>query len=498
MTRLLHAFPGGLRLPSGKAESAASPVVPAGLPARLTLPLQQHVGSPSVPVVEPGARVRKGALLARPGSYVGMSLRAPTSGTVAEIAPRPIVHPDGIEVPAIVLEPDGADAWGEREPPMAWPDEDPLRVAERIEAAGIVGLGGAGFPTHVKLREGAASAVHTLIINGLECEPYITCDDRLLRERAAEVLEGARILAHAAQARSCVLAVKDDMIAAMAALDAAGAGGDVEIVAVPALYPAGGEKQLIRVLTGAEVPSGGLPIEVGVVMHNVATAAAVYRAVRLGEPLVSRLVTVAGAVARPGNYEVLLGTPVAYLIERAGGALARDARVVVGGPMMGVPVKELAAPVTKTANCVLVLARPAERPPLMPCIRCGACADCCPVRLQPQALFALARAGDLDGVQDLHLFDCIECGCCDYVCPSGIPLVAELHRAKAEIDVMDRLQARAHDARQRYEAHLARTAGASGGKAPEPADDTEARRAYVAAAVERVRRRRGTPGGAQR
>lgn len=486
-------FPGGLRLPGHKRASAAAALRSAGLPEHLVYPLQQHIGTPSVPVVRVGERVLKGQRIARAGSRVGMALNAASSGTVIAIDAHPIAHPGAVRVPSIVIEVDGADAWGIKDPPLEWQHADPGEVVARIESAGIVGMGGAGFPAHVKLREGIGRTVEVLVINGVECEPFISCDDRLLRDRAGEVVAGARILAHAARARRCVVAIKDDMRAAGAAVAAVAPAG-MEIVEVPGVYPAGGEKQLIGIVTGRELPATDLPIQAGVLMYNVATAAAVYRAVCLGEPLLSRLVTVSGEVAEPGNFDTRIGTPVAQLLAHAG-QRACATRIVMGGPMMGVAVHDLRAPVTKTTNCILAL-RCAPEPAAAACIRCGRCAEVCPVRLQPQELYASARAGDLDGAQDLHLFDCIECGCCAYVCPSQIPLVHYYRHAKSEIDALDEAIERGGDARRRCEAHAARAAVARGG--PEPAEDPAGRRAYVQAAVLRVQARRRRDGGGER
>ncbi|MCC7410262.1 MAG: electron transport complex subunit RsxC [Gammaproteobacteria bacterium] len=493
-TAARYDFPGGVVLPPVRGAAAEAAIVAAGLPARLVLPLQQHIGTPSVAIVTAGERVLKGQLIARSGSEVGMHVHASTSGTVAGVGAHPIAHPGAVSVPAIILDADGEDRRAEPLAPIDWVAVTPQEVQLRIAAAGVVGLGGAGFPTHMKVREGIGAAVHTLIINGVECEPGVSADERLLRERTREVLAGARILAHAVQARRCILAVKRNP--AVEAALAATADAAVAVVAVPASYPAGGEKQLILALTGIEVPSAGLPIHAGILMYNVATAAAVQRAVVHGEPLISRVVTVAGAVRRPGNFDVAIGTPVAHLLDAAGGLTDPGAVIVAGGPMMGVRVHDVRVPVTKPVNAVLALADAAMPVPALPCIRCGRCVNVCPVRLQPQALYAQARAGNLDAAQDLHLFDCIECGCCAYVCPSGIPLVHYYRYAKGEIDALDRAAARAQDARQRFEIRAARALGDDDG----PVDDngsgasSDDRRAYVAAAIERVRSRRAAAG----
>jgi electron transport complex protein RnfC len=491
---LFDRFPGGLTLDGHKADTERIPIRTAPIPERLILPLAQHVGQPSAPVISPGSRVRKGEVLARAAGYVSAALHAPTSGRVRDIGVHAVIHPGGLRLPCIEIEPDGEDRSVERAVIDKPFDLEPAVVHELIQRHGIVGFGGAGFPTHVKVREGTAHTVDTLIINGAECEPYITCDNRLLQERAAEIIAGTRILAHAVQASHSVIAIEDDMRAARAALAPACDAAGIELTLVPARYPTGGEKQLIKVLTGREVPSGGLPIQIGIVVQNVATAAAVYRAIHLGEPVTSRVLTLAGALPAPGNVEALLGTPVSALLAFAGLAPGGGMRVLSGGPMMGVRVADWSAPITKVTNCLLVepdVARPAARA----CIRCGECVTACPAGLQPQALYEFAKVSDFDAAQDYHLFDCIECGCCAYVCPSQIPLVQYYRYAKSAIEGLDEEFARAQLLRARFERHELRAARLERGvlQAPIDAPDSDAEiRAEIAAAVARSRERHGS------
>jgi electron transport complex protein RnfC len=456
----LWQFHGGLHLPGDKNASTRTPVGRAPLPAHLILPLQQHIGETATPLVKVGEHVLKGQKLAAAEGYVSVPLHASSSGTVVEIGDRPVPHPSGLKAPCIVIETDGRDSTLEMRERPAWRELQASALRNLIREAGIVGLGGAGFPSFIKLNAGPRMQVDTLILNGAECEPSITCDDMLMRERAGEVLAGADIMRHVLQARACVIGVEDNKPQAMAALrQAASQYEDIDIIAIPTLYPTGGEKQLIRVLTGKEVPSHGLPLDIGIVCHNVGTAAAVARAVLHGTPLISRIVTVSGgAVTQPGNLEVRIGTPVADLIQYCGADPDAVGQAIIGGPMMGYALHDLQAPVIKTTNCVLTRRgdelRPAPR--AMPCIRCGKCAEVCPVKLLPQQLYWYAHARDFDKTQDYNLFDCIECGCCAYVCPSHIPLVQYYRFAKTEIWQQERDKHKADIARKRHEFRLER------------------------------------------
>jgi len=503
ITRPLHRFPGGLHLPEHKAESTTLPVAAMPVPRLLVLPLQQHIGRAAKPLVAVGDRVLKGQVLAQPEGYVSVPLHASSSGTVVAIKERPIPHPSGIRAPCIVIETDGADRWIERHPEPSWREAEPAHLRERIREAGIVGLGGAGFPAHVKLDRGE-HAVELLLLNGAECEPYITCDDMLMRERATEVVSGMAIMSRALQARRNVVAIEDNKPQAIAAMRAAIAGAgwdDVEVVVVPTRYPTGGEKQLIKVITGKEVPSQGLPIHIGVVCQNVATAASVHRAIEYGEPLISRIVTVTGgAVAQPRNIEVRVGTLMSELLAFAGGTVTAPARYVMGGPMMGITLASLDLPVTKTTNCLLA-PQPgemgAEQEP-SPCIRCGACAEVCPAGLLPQQLYWHARAKEFDKAQAYNLFDCIECGCCAYVCPSHLPLVQFYRFAKSAIRTQQEEKKKADLARERHEFRQRRQAQEKAEReaklrqkrAPEAegaASPEEAKKAAIQAALERAR-----------
>lgn len=490
MTRSLYAFPGGLSLDHHMEWTCGEESLLQPLPERIVLPLRQHIGLPAAPIVNVGEKVLKGQKIAVASGYVSVPIHASTSGTVTDMGDHPVPHPAGITAPCIVIEPDGEDRWWDIRPVNEFMSVDPRRLQEVIRDCGITGLGGAGFPTHVKINEGVENAVDTLIINGAECEPYITCDDRLIQEKASYVVAGTRMIGHAVQARHRVIAVESDMPAAYAAL-AGLVGDDVELVQVPARYPAGGEKQLIQVITGKEVPSGGLAIHIGILIQNVATAAAVYRAVTRGEPVVSRYVTVAGDVPRPRNLQVLLGTPVADCLRTCGHQPAPEQRVILGGPMMGQHLRSTNVPITKTSNCILVQREPGPDREL-PCIRCGNCAEVCPIRLLPQQLYLDARADDDDAARQHHLFDCIECGCCSYVCPSHIPLVQYYRHAKSHIAAEERRRDGTDHARARFQARNDRLRDAAGSDNRDMPDPTTAvdNADYVQAAVERTRARR--------
>ncbi|QIK37819.1 electron transport complex subunit RsxC [Caldichromatium japonicum] len=462
--RPLWCFHGGIHIPDEKGLSSQCPIESVPLPERLWVPLQQHIGAPTRPLVAPGERVLKGQLIAEPQGLVSAPIHAPTSGRILAIEPHPVPHPSGLSAPCFLIEADGEETWAELPPPLLdYPQLDPGLIRERIRWAGVVGLGGATFPTHVKLNSAPDRPIHTLIINGAECEPYITCDDRLMRERALHIFEGVRIIHHLLQPRVVLIGIEDnkpEAIAAMRqALAATDMGGYTEIVAIPTLYPSGGEKQLIKILSGREVPTSSIPAQIGIVCQNVGTAAAVADAVLEGRPLISRVVTVSGrAIANPSNLEVWVGTPITHLIDQCGGYRQAPAKLICGGPMMGFKIEDSRTPIAKGTNCVLALTA-AESPdpgPALPCIRCGRCAEVCPANLLPQQLYWYARAKDLDRVQDYHLFDCIECGCCAYVCPSHIPLVQYYRYAKTEIWAREKERRKAEQTRTRHLAKQAR------------------------------------------
>jgi electron transport complex protein RnfC len=448
---------GGLRLEAHKERSTRDPIAKAAAPSIAVLPLDQHAGRPAEPAVAVGDEVAIGQPIARPAAEVSAWLHAPISGRVIAIEPRPSATQAGAPTASIVIENDGRDARHRAEPAdRDFRSMDARELREWIGRGGIVGLGGATFPTLPKLATGAHARAIALLINGAECEPYISCDEMLMRERAQDVAQGARILMHALEAGECVIAIEDDAPLAEEALRAAIAKDDAKIRlhVVPSIYPSGGERQLIAAIFGREVPFAGFPPDIGILCHNVGTAAAVARWVCDGEPLTSRIVTITGdGVAHARNLEVRIGTPIAQVIDECGGYTPRVDRLLMGGTMMGVALPSVELAVVKGTNCIVAASAMDLQPrePEMPCIRCGNCAEACPAFLLPQQLHANARAMDLGGLERYGLMDCIECGCCDYVCPSQIPLVERFREAKPTLAAHLIARDNARDARLRFE-----------------------------------------------
>lgn len=446
-------FPGGIHPPERKSPANQTPLRRLSLPEELILPLRQHIGPSGQCLVNSGDHVLKGQQLTEAKLSQGLPLHAPTSGTVTAIEERPMAHASGLPELAIVIKPDGLEDWIPLSPLPDYRQHDRATLIEKIQAAGIAGLGGAGFPTAQKLA--AQKPLHYLIINGVECEPYICADDRLMREHAVDIVAGIEILRYVSHAEHVLLAIEDNKPEAIAAMREAIDGIDeISLRIVPTKYPSGGEKQLIELLTGQQVPEGQLPPDIGLLMQNTGTAYAVKRAIIDGEPLLERVVTLTGdLMSRPGNVWALLGTPIDHVLAEGGFKTQQDARVIMGGPMMGFTLPVTSVPIIKTTNCILTPSDD-ELPPAgdeMACIRCGACADVCPASLQPQQLQWLAKAKDYDELERHDLFDCIECGACAYVCPSEIPLVHYYRKAKAEIRNIAREKAKAELARQRFE-----------------------------------------------
>ncbi|HAU5564855.1 TPA: electron transport complex subunit RsxC [Serratia fonticola] len=454
----LWDFQGGIHPPEMKTQSNGTPLSQLPLPEQFIIPLKQHIGHEGEICVSPGDHVLRGKPLTF-GSGRMLPVHAPTSGTIEAIAPHMTAHPSGLSELCIFLRADGEDRWTTLDPQpdfRALPREE---VVKRIHEAGVAGLGGAGFPTATKLR-GGLRGVKTLIINAAECEPYITADDRLMQDCAAEVLEGCRILAWVLQAERVLIGIEDNKPEAIAALkQALGGDRELQLRVIPTKYPSGGAKQLTQILTGVEVPHGGRSTDIGVLMQNVGTAWAVKRAIIDGEPITERVVTLTGeAIAQPRNVWGRLGTPVSHLLHHVGFAPGSRQMVIMGGPLMGFTLPSLNVPLVKISNCILApsASEMGNNEEEQSCIRCSACADACPAKLLPQQLFWYSQGGDHEKARAHNIDDCIECGACAYVCPSNIPLVQYYRQEKAELRAIDLEAKRTAEAKARFEARQAR------------------------------------------
>jgi len=460
-------FHGGIHPPEQKKITSEKPIRQLPLPKQLILPLQQHIGRQGDLLVKVGDKVLKGQALTQSSNPMAVPVHAPTSGTITAIKKSAIAHPSGMSELCLFIDVDGEDTWRTRAICQDFSQLSHQQIITKIANAGIAGMGGAGFPTHIKIN--TKPDINFLIINAAECEPYITADDLLIREHSAAIVDGINILNQLLNPAFILIGIEDNKPQATKALQQATKSLEkINVCVLPTKYPSGGEKQLIKLLTGKEVASGTLPISSGIVVQNIATCFAISDAVINDTPLIRRVITLTGqALAKPQNVWALLGTPVSYLLAQAGftrqeNTPVANPPVIMGGPMMGFSILNEQVPVIKTSNCILAPSK-TEMPNAfdnnaneVECIRCGQCADVCPSQLLPQELQWSAKAKDHQQLAKLNLFDCIDCGACAYVCPSQIPLVQYYRIAKAEIRQQQQLDLKAEKAKERFEARKLR------------------------------------------
>ncbi|WDE10365.1 electron transport complex subunit RsxC [Thalassomonas haliotis] len=503
-------FHGGIHPPEQKFLTNDKPIRHLPLPKQLIIPVRQHIGNGGELLVAVGDKVLKGQPLTQNSAPMTLPVHAPTSGTITDIKDSVVAHPSGLSELCVFIAPDGEDRWRERQVCDDFHELSRQEIVKKIARAGIAGMGGAGFPTHIKVNN--KPEINYLIINAAECEPYITADDLLIREHSEAIVDGIKILDHLLLPAFILIGIEDNKPEAIEALRQATKNYDkVKLCVIPTKYPAGGEKQLIKVLTGQEVPSGILPISLGIVMQNIATCFAIAEAVLNDTPLIRRVVTVSGrALSKPRNVWALLGTPVEYLLEQCGYQGGKRRHLIMGGPMMGFSLPSTQVPIVKITNCLLAPEEseiPADNKEVE-CIRCGQCAEVCPSQLLPQELQWSAKAKDYPQLQKLNLFDCIDCGACAYVCPSQIPLVQYYRVAKAEIRQLQVQELKAEKAKDRFEARKARlerekkareekhkkAAEARRAAMNKPTEEAQSAKSAVAAALARVKAKKAQAG----
>ncbi len=463
----VQSFTGGIVHRNQHKVTASHPIVACALPELFIHPIKQHIGDPCEPIVQVGERVLKGQTIAKPQGYLSVPVHASTSGTVTSIEEHTIPHPSGLGLISIYIKPDGLDEVDESLHPLPnYRSVDAVELRERVRQAGIAGLGGAVFPTFIKLVRDQKNPIETVILNGIECEPWLTCDHQLMIEKAHEIISGLDIILHAVDASKGIIAIEDNKLDAVKVIEKTladmGLNESVEVRVLPTRYPQGGEKQLIQAVTGKEVPAGGLPLHIGILSTNVGTSKAVYDAVCLGEPLTERIITVSGdAVPKPANMSVRLGTSMHFLLKQCGVESFDGIKVLHGGPMMGELLSTDDVPVVKGSNGILAMtqrnimrAHHEEEP----CIRCGDCGDVCPAGLMPNLLAAHCKENQFERAEDYNLFDCIECGACSFVCPSHIPLVHYFRYGKGQVAQINREKEFAEASRVRSEKRDARLA----------------------------------------
>lgn len=428
-------FAGGIHPRYHKEESCRSPIRSLPLPARLTVPMSMHLGAPAKPIVSIGDAVKAGQVIGEAGGFISAPVHAPATGKVSAIGQT--VTAAGRPCTAVVIDTAPTQEWELMPAIPAWRTAARDDLVARVGAAGIVGMGGAGFPTRVKLSPPSDKPINTVILNGAECEPYLTSDHRMMIEHTAEIAEGAEIIRYILNASQIRIAIEDNKPDAIAAFEklCGDMTEDVAVVKLPTRYPQGSEKQQIFAVTGREVPRNGLPMDTGCVVENVSTAYAIWDAVVNGRPLTCRVVTVTGdALKTPSNLLAPFGTSYGELFDACGGLDGRAVKVISGGPMMGFAVSSLTLPTGKTTSGLVALgAKSVSCFTSQACISCGRCVDACPMRLLPSELSQFLEADDIDGALNLSMLDCIECGCCAFVCPAYRPLVQHIRRGKAVV-----------------------------------------------------------------
>jgi electron transport complex protein RnfC len=426
-------FAGGIHPPDSKQWSSHKAIEDCPLPAELIVPLAQHIGAPAVSCVEVGQHVAKGQEIGTAKGFVSVPVHAPTSGVISAIENRP--HPWGASLPAVIIKSDGEDCWYSELQPADPGELSPEDIIEKVRQAGVVGMGGAAFPAHVKLSPPPEKNIQTLILNGVECEPYLTADHRLMLEDPERILQGVALLQYVFGSERVVVGIEANKPDAIALFEKLCAGTPVEVVPLQVKYPQGAEKQLIAAVTGREVPSGGLPMDIGVAVHNVSTAAAINDAVLLGRPLIERICTVTGpAIREPKNLRIRIGTPLSQLVDACGGLSEDPGKIILGGPMMGFTQLGFEVPAIRGTSGLLLLRQADVRlQPEGPCIRCARCVQACPMHILPTTIAAYARRDMIAEAAEYCAMDCIECGSCSYVCPAAIPLVQGIRYGKAAI-----------------------------------------------------------------
>lgn len=437
---MVKSFAGGIHPSYNKLLTDAKPVEDAIMPKQIIIPMNQHIGAPCEPIVKRGDMVKKGQKVGEPKGFVSAPVHASTSGKVVVVEPRP--YPGGGRVMSVVIEPDGKDElYEEIKPPKSYEDLSPDEIKDLIREAGIVGMGGAMFPTQVKLSPPEDKPIDIVIINGAECEPYITADHRLMLENPEDIILGIEIIMKVVGAKDCIIGIEDNKLDAQEIIKKAiGKRTNIQVVSLTTKYPQGGEKQLIKATTDREVPSGGLPMDIGVIVSNTGTCSAIANLMKTGMPLVERITTITGSgVREPKNLFVKIGTPLAELIKQCGGFADTPGKVLMGGPMMGLAQSTIEVPAIKGTTGILVLKKSdVKLQKEMACIKCARCVDVCPIHLLPTYLGNFAKKSMWTEAQQYNALDCIECGCCSYQCPSHIPLTQLIRLAKVQIQAEKR------------------------------------------------------------